>query len=119
MRKIITLLAVGGLLIGSCGGGSDADTCEGIADQGMAVVQDMLDEIDDMSVEELLAGEEPAAITDLTAKMDELEVRADELGCSDEEMEELFTARLGNLTADSDYGRMMLELMLSEGVTLD
>ncbi len=38
MRKMVTVLAVLGLIVGSCGG-SDADSCEGLADQSIDVVQ--------------------------------------------------------------------------------
>lgn len=58
MRKMVTVLAVLGLIVGSCGG-SDADSCEGLADQSIDVVQRWLDELDAMTPEEMLATEEP------------------------------------------------------------
>lgn len=100
-----------GLLAASCGGGSDAgaDSCEGVADEFIVIMQDVIDELDAMSLDDLGATETPPAIDDLEQRGDALQTKADGLGCSDAEMEELINARVGNLTSDGILGQFLIE----------
>ena len=118
MRKFVMLIAALGLVAGACGGDDAAGSCEAVADDAIAAFQDVLDEIDTMTLEEAAAmgDEEPVFIVAMETKLEELEAQADSLGCSDAEMEELFVARLDNLTAEGMVGQMMLEGLRSEGL---
>lgn len=112
MRKLYILLAVLGLVAASCGGGGDAaaDTCEGIADQAIDLIQEAINEIDSMDVEELMAMEdEPEVLTDMEQRGEELQAKASEIGCSDAEMEELLDARAGDLKAEGLLGAALAE----------
>ena len=117
MRKFVMLIAALGLIAGACGGDDAGGSCEGVADQAIEAFQEVIDEVDGMSLEEAAAmgDEEPAFISNMEQKFEELEAQADSLGCSDALMEELFVARLDNLTADGMLGQMMLEEFRSEG----
>jgi len=117
MRKFVMLIAALGLVAAACGG-DDAGSCEGVADDAIATFQDVLDEVDTMTMEEAAAmgDEEPEFIVEMERKLEELEAQADSLGCSDAEMEELFLARLDNLTAEGMVGQLMLEALRSEGL---
>ena len=120
MRKFVILVAALGLVAAACGGddAGSAATCEDVADQGIAAFQEVIDLIDVMTLEEAAAmgDEEPAFISDMEQRFEELEAQADSLGCSDAEMEELFVARLDNLTADGFLGQLMIEEFKNQGV---
>ena len=119
MRKFVMLIVALGLVAGACGGddAGSSGSCEGVADQAIAVFQDVIDEVDKLSLEEVAAmGDgDPEFITDMEEKFESLEAQADSLGCSDAEMEELFVARLDNLTADGMIGELMLEEFKNQG----
>jgi len=115
MRKFLILMAALGLVVAACGGDS-AGSCESVADDAIDIFQDAINEIDKMSLEELASGDEPQALVEMEERADELQGQAEELGCSDAEMEELMNARAGDLTADGEFGQMMLEGIQSEGL---
>ena len=66
MRKLFTLMAALGLVAAACGGDSGgADSCEGVADDAIQVIQDVIDELDSLSLEDLATmEEEPEAIAE-------------------------------------------------------
>lgn len=112
MRKFFILVATLGLVAAACGGDdSGSGSCEGVADDAIQVIQDVIDELDSLSLEDLAAMEdEPEALADMEQRADDLQARANELGCSDETMEELLNARVGDLKAEGMFG----ELLVSE-----
>ena len=111
MRKFFILLAALGLVIAACGGDSGGDSCESVADDAIQVIQEVINEMDSLTLEELGAmEEEPEALADMERRAEELQDKANELGCSDAEMEELLNARVGNLQAEGMFG----ELLISE-----
>ncbi len=110
MRKFLVLLAALGLLAASCGGDdAGGDSCEGVADEFIVIMQDVIDELDAMSLDDLGATETPPAIDDLEQKGDALQEKADDLGCSNAEMEVLIDARVGNLTSDGLLGQFLID----------
>ena len=117
MRKFVMLIAALGLIAGACGGDDAGGSCEGVADEAIAAFQEVIDEVDEMSLEEAAAmgEEEPDFIVTMEQKFEDLEAKADSLGCSDAEMEELFVARLDNLTADGMLGQLMLDEFKNQG----
>ena len=116
MRKLIILMAALGLVVAACGGDSGGDSCEGVADDAIQVIQDVINEVDSLTLEELSAmDEEPEALANLERRADELQQKADELGCSDTEMEELLNARVGNLEAEGMIGQLLIGELESGG----
>ena len=115
MRKFFVLLAVLGLVAGACGGDSGGDSCEGVADEAVALIQGVLDEIGDASLEDVATLDE-SIFADLDEQGPALEVKATELGCSDETMEELLRDRASSLTADGPFGQLMVEGFQEEGI---
>lgn len=117
MRKLFVLIAVLGLVAGSCGGGGSADSCEGVADEAIGLIQNMIDGFDNMTLDDMMAMEgDPEFVTENTDKLDALQQKADDLGCSDEEMTALFEERAGDLKAESDIGQMMVDEIKSSGL---
>jgi hypothetical protein len=112
MKRVFLAIAVLGLATAGCGGGSDA-SCSGIVDDGMAIVQDVIDELDAMTTDDLMAfgTEEPAFLTDMQTKLDDLDKKSTDAGCTDEELEQLFQDKVGQLSAKSDIGQMMIDEM--------
>lgn len=116
MRKFFILLAALGLVAAACGGDSGGGSCESVADEAIEVIQEVIDEMDSLSLEEIASmEEEPAVLQDMEKRADELQVQADELGCSDAEMEQLLNARAGNLTADGMFGELLVDELQSGG----
>jgi len=118
MKRVFLAIAVLGLVTAGCGGGSDA-SCSGIVDDGMAIVQDVIDEFDAMTTDDLMSmgsGEEPAFLTDMQAKLDDLDKKSTDAGCTDEELQQLFQDKVGQLTAKSDIGQMMVDEMKSGSI---
>lgn len=116
MRKMFVLVAVLGLVAGSCGGGASADSCEGVADEAVGIIQDMIDGFDELTLEDAMSMEgDPAFVTDNTDKLEELGQKAEDLGCSEDEMTALFEDRVGNLKAETDMGQMMVDEIQSSG----
>jgi hypothetical protein len=123
MKRLLGLLVVLALVVAACGDDDAADagsldSCESIADAGIAMIQDVIDEIDDMTLEEQIAlgssEEEPQMFQDMEARGEELETRAEEVGCSDEQMAELVVDRLSDLSSDSDFGQLVLETVKAQ-----
>lgn len=109
MHKLFILIAALGLLAAACGGDDAGATCEDVADDAIQVIQDVIDELDALSLEEIAAmEEEPEALADMERRADELQNQANELGCSDAEMEELLNARVGNLEAEGMFGELLI-----------
>ena len=115
-RLAATLLALA-LVAAACGDDADVadvgslDSCDAAA--GIVLLQETIDVIDDLDPAELAAlGESdttPPAFAALEARGDELTARADEIGCSDEEMASLMAERAAGLSSDSIFGQFILE----------
>lgn len=119
MKKALGLLLVLALTAAACGGGgggitdpAEANSCADLAEVTINMTQEAIDAFDEMSIADFAAlgetGEMPEAITRLEALGRQLEQRAAELGCSDDELMELTCARIGDLKASGDFGKLML-----------
>ncbi len=117
MKRMIGFLLVLAMVAAACGDDDDAgsaDSCEGVADAAIDLLQEVIDELGEMSPEDLAAmdsEETPEAFADLETEGEALETRATELGCADEEMGQLVADRIGNLdvAADNIIGQFILE----------
>ena len=115
MRKMFILLAALGLVAAACGGDSEG-SCESVADDAIQVIQEVIDEMDSMSLDELASlEEEPEVLTNMQTRADELQEQANDLGCSDATMEELLNARVGDLNAEGMFGQLLVDEMQSGG----
>ena len=118
MRKLFVLIAVVGLVAASCGGDSGGGSCESVADDAIAAFQTVITELDSMTLDELgqLGEEDPPVIVEMEATLEDLQGQAEDLGCSDAEMEELLTARVGTLEADGAFGELMIAELEAGGL---
>lgn len=121
MKRIAVALLSLALLATACGDdeavdaidAASLDSCEGLAAAGIALLQDTIDLIDGLDADALAAlgdgAETPTEFVALQTRGDEMTARADDIGCSDEEMAALLSERANNLTADSVFGQFILE----------
>jgi len=112
-KRFLVTLAVFGLVVAACGGGTAS--CEDVADETIDLVQGVIDEVDQMSPEDLAAmGEEqPEFMNDFEQQSEELRQDAEDAGCTDEQLAELFSERASSLTAESEFGQLFVELFNS------
>jgi len=121
IRRTLMLIIVLALLAASCGGSISADNCDELVDETIELFQRLIDDVDsefdDMSVEDYLAtgGELPSVeqFEEDAAKIDELGA---ELGCTQSEIASAVQARVGELTAESDLGRFLIDAIRAGGL---
>jgi hypothetical protein len=108
MRKLLLVFVAFLLLAAGCGGGS-ADSCEGVADNTIDAVQAFIDTTAELTLNDLVAfgDDDVPGIAELESKMEELETKATELSCSDEEMGALLEARADQLEPKGFLGEMI------------
>lgn len=118
MKRFATAVLCLSLMAAACGDDDAADpasldSCQGLAGAGVSLLQDTIDLIDGLDAAALASFGEgtdvPPEFRAIQTRGDELTARATEIGCSDEEMASLMSARAGDLSADSVFGQFILE----------
>jgi len=114
MKKTLGLLLTLAIATAACGGSSSdpasAGSCEELADVSVEIVQGVLDSVAGMSEEEFFGLDElPAAFLELEQKGEDLERRADEIGCTEAEAQALACERIGNLKADGEAAQGLFD----------
>ncbi len=106
MKRPVVLLLVLALAAAACGGNDyGLDTCEGVADATIDLVQDVIDELESMSpadVGALTQGQAFPAFTEIETRGAELGQKAEELACTN--LDALVTERADQLKADPANG---------------
>ncbi|MDH3470780.1 MAG: hypothetical protein OEM94_05640 [Acidimicrobiia bacterium] len=111
MKKLFVFVAVMGLLAAACSSSSSADSCDDVAQAGLDLLQDALDELGGMSIEEVAAlgeGEQPAAFDDIERAGDQIDEDATALGCDEADLEAYVVDRVDTLTADGAVAELVL-----------
>ncbi|MDX1691754.1 MAG: hypothetical protein R3290_12100 [Acidimicrobiia bacterium] len=120
MKRLIGLLLVLAMVVAACGDDDAADpaslnSCEDIAEAGIALFQRAIDEIDGMSAEEraamLTSEEEPEIFTELETDGAALEARAAEIDCSNDAIGELMAGQMGELSAESAEAQLIVSVI--------
>lgn len=123
MKRVGTALLAGAMLMLTACGGSGFDgtiatatTCEELADAAMNLIQDVLDEVGDMSLSDLaeMQDDPPESIQAIEDLEGDLEAKADEIDCSEEEGMRLMCERLDDLDAGEGLGAVFIEGIRSE-----
>jgi hypothetical protein len=109
------------LVLTACAGGGDASNCEEIASQTIDLIQALIDDVDAeaaaISLQEFI--ESRADLPSLEAfdgAAIAIEERSVELGCNDVEVASDVGSQLGSLTAESELGRFVIDLLVSGGL---
>ena len=116
MKKLIALLLALGMLVAACGDDSSdpasIDSCEGVADATIGMMQDVIDIIgglDPAALGALMGGEQPEEFTALEETATELGLKTQELGCTN--LNELLGERVDQLSAadDNAIGQLIIQ----------
>jgi len=119
-RTLILLAVVLALVLSACGGG-EPETCEDIADVTVDLMQDLIDDVEeevgDMTVEELNAtGGDLPSVEKFENEATKINDRAIELECSQTTIESLVAERVHRLEATTPIGQFMIEAIRSGGL---
>ena len=120
MRRPLAIVAVTvGLVAAGCGGA--AATCEELADETIELAQELIDDLEDglgdVALDDLLAaGFELPAVEGFTEKSRRIDERADELGCTTDQMQQLVQSRIGQLSAETPVGELIIDGIASGGI---
>ena len=101
VKRTLTALVATVLLVTACGDDATLDNCEDVAGATIALVQDVIDEIEGMTPEEqsdLFRGVEFPAFEPIAARGEVIGTRAQELACTD--LNAMVQARVDELEAD-------------------
>jgi hypothetical protein len=114
MRRAAVIILAGSLVVAACSSSDDAEsaeTCDDLAEAGLTLIQDVLNELDDMSIEDLveLGDEEPEAFLNLEAEGEALDTKATELGCEEDELSAFVASNVDDLEADGPVSELILE----------
>jgi TPP-dependent indolepyruvate ferredoxin oxidoreductase alpha subunit len=119
-RTLILLVLVLALVVSACGGGQP-ETCEGIADVTIDLMQDLIDnveeEVGDMTVEELVAAQgDLPSVEQFQKEATKINEQALELECSQATIESLVAERDHQLEATTPIGQFMIDAIRSGGL---
>lgn len=107
------------LILSACSGsGDEASSCEEIATQTVALIQELIDDVDaefeSMSLEEFIEnGDNLPSIESFREKSEAIDARSQELDCSQDEIAAGVAADVGNLTAETQLGRFVINLLVN------
>lgn len=117
-KRILPLAIALSLVVAACSGGSEASTCEDIAIQTVDLIQELIDDVDaefeSMSIEEFIEnGDSLPSIESFREESEAIDARSDELGCTPEQVAPAIAARVGDLTAETQLGRFVINLLVN------
>ncbi len=113
MRRVLIAVGLVATFMAGCGG--TGANCGPIADEGIELLQDFIDEFDQLSPDEAAAAAaDPEFLADIERRADEIDAKADAEGCSEEQMTELLSERANDLEATTDFGQILLDVIVDE-----
>ncbi len=110
MRLIVTTVCLVAALVSACGG----ESCDDVADDGLVLLEDFFAEIDTLDVADSTTDAE--LIAEFEERADEIDRRFSDAGCTGDEIDRLMAERFEELSAESEFGQILLELVLSGGL---
>lgn len=121
-RFLVILLVAIGLLASACSGDSiSASDCDELVDETIELFQRLIDDVDaefdDISVEDFVAtGGDLPSIEQFEQDAETIDELAVDLGCTQTEIASAVQGRVGELTAQSDLGRFLIDAIRSGGL---
>lgn len=101
MRVVVTLVCLAALV--ACGGSDSAASCPELADEVIATVQEL--------VEQVSTSEPNVDFEGLEGEISSFEAQADELGCTDDEMERIVTERVDDIEVEGPLAPVLPDLL--------
>ncbi len=123
VRRFSVILVVLGLVAAACSSTDEisAESCAEVADETMSLFQSLIDDVDaefgDLTVQELIdSGAELPSIQSFEEDAAAIDEIALGLGCSQSDISSAVSARVGELTAETDLGRFLIGAFRSGGL---
>ena len=117
MKKLSAIALALSLFVAACGGDdatdpASIDSCEGVADATISLLQDVVDTIGELDAEALgamMAGEQPAEFDSLEETAGVIGQKGDELNCTN--LNELLAERVDQLEVadDNAIGQLIIQ----------
>ena len=108
-------------MITACRGGAQ-DPCVEITDDAIALYQELISTVDELSLSEAIAGGEGFAIPgedDMDRRADALQTEAAAAACTDAEIRRLLSERIVRLEARTVFGQALIEAIRQEGLSFE
>jgi hypothetical protein len=121
MRTLISILVGLALLTSACarpGYSSSSNTCEEVAQEMIDTIAEFVDEnatVSEADVRAAGADFVPNGLGDFDDRGGAIEQKAEDLACSEAELESMVLAGIGAVNADTFYGRIMVEEIRANG----
>ncbi len=126
-HKFLMIFLVLSLALAGCAIGGDneedsavsienAQTCEEVADYFAEVAQDFINDAEDAGMSALAAGMESEVVQEYLPQLERTQQKADELGCTEDEMRPLLSERVNELETDGPVGEFILQLLRDQGL---
>lgn len=118
-RTVLPLILALAVLLSACGG--QPETCDELADETVKLMQGLIDDVEnelgDMTVEQLIAsGEGLPSVERFEEDAARIDERAEELGCTQTEIQNGVAARANELEADTPIGQFLIEAIRDGGL---
>jgi hypothetical protein len=128
VRTLFAILLTLSLMLAGCGIGGDddepeqlsiedAETCEDVADYFAFVAQNFIDDAESSGMQALLAGPDSELYQRYMPELEASLQKAEELGCSEEEMRPLLAERLDELETDGPVGDLIVEVLREQVIS--
>jgi hypothetical protein len=119
--RIVSIFVSFSFVVAACGGAAEAADCEEIADQTIDLIQALINDVDSeaatISLQEFVDSRaELPSLDAFDGAADAIEERSSELGCTEAEVAADVASQLGTLTAKSELGRFVIDLLVSGGL---
>ena len=117
MRKLLPLFLVFVLVLAACGGDDDddvgsiedAESCDDVGEVFIDDMQTLLDELSDTDLSEFTGDSQPEAMTNFENSIEDIKVKSDDIGCTDEEIQEFMEDNIDRLEADGPVAELLLQ----------
>jgi hypothetical protein len=115
--RVLVGAVVLGLVLAACGG--EASTCEEVADETVALMQRIIDDVEadvgDMEVADFLeSGASLPSSDSFSEESQKLNDRATELGCTPTDLDALIAERMDTLTSETPVGKFIKEAIQAD-----
>ena len=117
LRRFASIIAFS-LAVAGCGFGNDS-RCVEIVDDAIDVFQALIATVDELDFAEAAAAGDDfilPGLAEIERRADEIQAEAGAAGCSDAELRELLTERIGSLEARTVFGQAVIEGIRQEGL---